>query len=135
MELSIRAMTEKERAFSYTQDEEILEKAGCIGHLRGDMGKDGNEFWTTWDDHVQGLKTDAFQQVFDQVVNLLRSDAQYGSMLKSRDAMAAYCKSNPDSTFQGSYAQEYAFRADTETDSYMIRCNPSRGDYNFYVYA
>lgn len=135
MKLEIRAMTQKERAFSYTQETEVLEKAGCVGHLRGDMGKGGNEFFTPWDDHVQELKTDAFKQEFDKVVNLLRFDERYGGLLHDRASLAAYCKSNPDSAFEGNYTQEYAFRADTETYSYMIRCNPSKGDYNFYVYA
>lgn len=135
MEMTIRAMTEEERAFSYTQETEILEKAGCIGHLRGDMGTDGNSFYTTWDDHVPGLKKDAFKQEFDNVINLLRFDERYGGLFRNREDLNAYCRSNPDSAFRGNYTQEYGFRADTEAYSYMIRCNPHKGDYNFYVYA
>lgn len=44
MEMTIRPMTEEARRFGYTQDKESLEQAGCIGHLRGDMGAGGNEF-------------------------------------------------------------------------------------------
>ena len=135
MKLTIRSMTQEERAFSYTQKPEILEISGCVGHLRGDMGANGNEFWTTWDDHAQGLKTDTLKNEFDSVVNLLRSDEQYGGLLKDRNAMKAYCKSQPDSAFQGNYTEEYAFRADTDQYAYMIRCNPVKGDYNFYIYV
>ena len=99
MEMTIRPMTEKERAFSYTQEPEILEKAGCIGHLRGDMGAAGDEFFTSWDDHEAELMTDAFKHEFGSVVNLLRSDAQFGGLLKDRNAMKAYCKGQPDSAF------------------------------------
>jgi len=135
VKMTIRAMTQEERAFSYTQKNEILETSGCVGHLRGDMGATGNSFFTTWDDHVPGLKTDAFKQEFDKVVNLLRFDERYGGVLKDRETLAAYGRSNPDSAFQGNYTQEYAFRADTEDYSYMIRLNPHKGDYNFYIYA
>lgn len=135
MKLTIRPMTQEERAFSYTQEEAVLEKTGCVGHLRGDMGANGNEFWTTWDDHIPGLKTDAFKKEFDNVVNLLRSNEQYGGLLKDRNTMKTYCKGQPESAFQGNYTEEYAFRADTEQYAYMIRCNPVKGDYNFYIYA
>lgn len=135
MKLTIRAMTQEERAYTYTQEDTVLEKSGCIGHLRGDMGADGDEFFTTWDDHGPELKTAAFKQEIGKVINLLRSNEQYGGLLQNRDVMKTYCKSNPDSAFQGSYTQEYAFRADTENYAYMIRCNPTKGDYNFYLYA
>lgn len=135
MKLTIRPMTQEERAFTYTQEPEMLENAGCIGHLRGDMGVNGNEFWTTWDDHAPELKTDTFKKELDSVVNLLRSDEQYGGLLKDRNAMKAYCKGQPDSAFQGNYTEEYAFRVDTEQYAYMLRCNPVKGDYNFYLYA
>lgn len=135
MEMTIRAMIQEERAFSYTKKADVLEASGCVGHLRGDMGAAGNGFFTTWDDHVPGLKTDAFKQEFDKVVNLLRFDERYGGMLQNREALAAYGKNNPDSAFQGNYTQEYGFRADTEKYSYMIRLNPHKGDYNFYIYA
>lgn len=29
---------------------------------------------------------------------------------------------------------EYGFRADTESHAYLIRCNPSKGNYNIYCY-
>ena len=135
MDLKMRPMEPEERAFTYTQDMEMLEQAGCLGHLRGDMGPDGNEFWTTWDDHVSALKTDSFKKELDQVIQTLRSDKQFGGVLQSREAMKAYCRQQPDSAFEGSSAQEYAFRADTDDYSYMLRCNPNKGDYNFYVYV
>ena len=38
--------------------EEDLER-GCIGHLRGDFGHSGKEFWTGWFDHQPDLKKKA----------------------------------------------------------------------------
>ena len=49
--------------------------------------------------------------------------------------MAQYAAKYPASAFQGNYATEYGFRADTEKYSFLIRCNPARGDYNFYGYC
>ena len=44
-----------------------------------------------------------------------------------RQAMAQYAGKYPDSAFQGNYATEYGFRAETEKYSFLIRCNPARG--------
>ena len=63
----------------------------------------------------------------------MRSE-EYG-LLKSRTDMSQYAKSRPDSAFEGSYTTEYGFRADTEKYAFLIRCNPTRGDYNFYCYC
>lgn len=132
MNITIRPMTPEERAYTYTQKPEIMQKSGCIGHLRGDMDTDGKGFFTRWDDHNPGLKTDAFKTEFDTVVNQLRFDEE---ILKDRSALAAYCRANPDAGFDGNHTREYGFRVDTEEHSYMLRLNPNKGDYNFYVYA
>ena len=79
------------------------------------------------------MKTDEFKSALDEVINALRSE-EYG-LLKSRTAMAQYAGKYPDSAFQGNYATEYGFRTDTEKYSFLIRCNPARGDYNFYCYC
>ena len=78
-------------------------------------------------------KTDEFKAEFDEVINALRSD-KYG-LLKSRSDMSAYARQYADSTFKGSYCTEYGFRVDTEKHAYLLRCNPTRGDYNFYCYC
>lgn len=30
---------------------------------------------------------------------------------------------------------EYGFRVDTEKHAFLLRCNPSKGDYNFYCFC
>lgn len=55
--------------------------AGCIGHLRGDMGREGNSFYTTWFDHQEDLKTQAFKDELDIVVTALRFDAAYAGVI------------------------------------------------------
>lgn len=57
MDMTIRAMKPDERNYSYTQEKSVQKNTGCIGHLRGDMGRSGEEFYTSWDDHEASLKT------------------------------------------------------------------------------
>ena len=45
MKLEIISMTPQERMYSYSQSSQIEAQTGCIGHLRGDFGRDDNEFW------------------------------------------------------------------------------------------
>ena len=35
----------------------------------------------------------------------------------------------------GSYCTEYGFRMDTEKHAFLFRCNPTKGDYNFYCFC
>ena len=133
MDFVINPLTEAECKYTYAQSTQIEGQTGCIGHLRGDFGSGGNEFFTSWFDHRRDLKTDQFKNELDEVINALRSE-EYGP-LKSRTDMSQYAKSRPDSAFEGSYTTEYGFRADTEKYAFLIRCNPTRGDYNFYCYC
>ncbi len=132
MDITIRPLMPEERAYAYTQEPETMQKSGCIGHLRGDMDTNGKGFFTRWDDHTPELKTDAFKTEFDTVVNQLRFDEE---ILKDTSTLAAYCRANPEAGFDGNYTGEYGFRVDTEGHSYMVRLNPNKGDYNFYIYA
>lgn len=133
MDLSIRPIKPEEIPFSYTQSQNDNIESGCIGFLRGDFDTSGKGFYTTWEDKVKFLKTDEFKREFDDVINSLRFG--YGELLKDRSSLSAYCHNNPDGVIEGNYTKEYGFRVDTDEHSYILRCNPTKGDYNFYVYA
>ncbi len=134
MDMTMRAIKPEEIIYTYTQQPEALEASGCIGHLRGDMDSNGHGFFTSWDDHQGKLKTESFKAEFDDVVNTLRFDDQYGSILKNRSALTSYGYSHPEASF-GKGSPDYGVRIDTEKYSYLVRCNPNKGEYNFYVYA
>lgn len=134
MNISIRPLDAEERKFAYS-DPELDEPTGCIGHLRGDMGSSGKLFYTTWENHNEQLNDKPFRMEIDTVINALRGDTQFGGILKSRDEMRNYCYDHLDSGFQGNYCEEYGFRIDTDSHSYILRCNPKPGDYNFYCYC
>lgn len=134
MDMTIRAMTPEERNYCYSQSQQISMQTGLIGHLRGDMGSNGKGFFSTFFDFRADLKTEDFKGAFDNVINALRFDENYGGVLKDRSALAAYCRRTPESSFGGD-GREYGFRVDTEQYSYMLRLNPNRGEYNLYCYC
>lgn len=127
-------MLPEEKPYCYTQAEETMKKAGAIGHLRVDMGSDGNGFYTSWDDHNSDMNTAHFKAEFNDVINALRHDKEYGGILRNRNSLARYCNTHADSSL-GDNSEYYGFRADTDDYSYLIRCNPNNGEYAAYVYA
>lgn len=135
MEMTIRPMTPQERMYSYSQSQQITMQTGAIGHLRGDFDSSGNEFHSTWFDEVKSRKTDEFKAEFQEVIDALRFDEQYGGLLASRSTMQKYGRSQPDSAFEGNYTTEYGFRMDTKQFAYLLRCIPVKGDYNFYCWC
>lgn len=133
MDIQIRAMTSEEIKYSYQQSQQLRMQCGSIGHLRGDFGAGGHDFYTIWDDHNTRLKTDTFKTELDGVINSLRSE-EY-SLLKDRYSMGEFKQRYPESAFTGNYTTEYGFRVDTQEQAYLIRCNPVKGDYNFYCFC
>ena len=131
MELKITSMTPADRLYAYNQSSQLEGQTGCIGHLRGDFGS-GQEFYTSWFDHRSEYKTDEFKAEFDEVVNTLR---EKDGLLCTRDSMTRFCYQNPETEFEGNYCAEYGFKVQTPQHTYMLRCNPNYGDYNFYLYA
>lgn len=134
MTISIRPMTRAEHNYCYSWSSHLMAAAGCIGHLRGDMGSTGDGFYTTWFDHQEDLKTQYFKTELDAVVNALRFDPAYGGALVSRGKLAAYCRAHPDSRIAPD-GNAYGFRLDTENYVYMLRLCSDWGDYNFYIYC
>lgn len=133
MDLSIRPIKPEEIQFSYTQSQNDNIESGCIGFLRGDFDTNGKGFYSTWEDKVSELKTESFKREFDTVINSLRFG--YGELLKDRGSLSTYCHKHPEGVIEGNYTKEYGFRVDTDEHSYILRCNATKGDYNFYIYA
>ena len=62
MDITIRPMIRAERNYCYSWGSHLMAVAGCIGHLRGDMGSEGKSFYTTWFDHQEDIKTQLFKE-------------------------------------------------------------------------
>lgn len=129
----IRPVTPEEREYTYRLPAEETAKSGLIGYLRGDFGKSGKEFWTSWFDVDMDLKTQSFQAEADNIVNNLRRGRR--AILKNLLTMERFVMAFPSAEFEGSYCPEYAFRIVTAKYTYLLRCNLTRGDYNFYLFC
>ena len=72
MDVRLKPWKGNERLYFYPQTSQISSQTGLIGRLRSDFGRDGEEFWSTWEDTRGDLKTDEFKGEFDNVINSLR---------------------------------------------------------------
>ncbi len=129
----LKTMNEAERMYTYSQSQQISMQAGLIGYLRADMGTDGKEFYSTWNDFRSDLKTQEFKDEFDDVINALKTD-----FLKDRTTLARYCSEHTDSSFGKDNIgniREYGVRVNTQDYAYLLRLNPHKGEYNLYCYC
>lgn len=131
MDLDMRALTEKEDKYTFSNSMQISMQCGLIGHLRADMDSDGNGFFSSWEDYRKELKTDEFKDEFDNVINSLREE---GDILYNRKSLAKYCYSSPQAKMNNEH-DYYGGRIDTEKYAYLCRLNPNKGEYNLYCYC
>lgn len=131
MDLDMRALTEKEDKYTFSNSMQISMQCGLIGHLRADMDSDGNGFFSSWEDYRKELKTDEFKDELDKVINSLREE---GDILYNRKALAKYCYSSPQAKMNNEH-DYYGVRVDTQKYAYLCRLNPNKGEYNLYCYC
>lgn len=131
MVLEAIKMKEEKDLFFHNKDEE--KELGCIGYLRGDFGGGGREFWTTWfPHHFNDLNDEKFKVIFDAIINKLREPC---GVLFDRESMRAYCRTQPQCKISHPYGQQWGFRILTQDYALYLRCIPTPGDYNFYVFC
>ncbi len=130
--MELREMTEAEQKYTYRQSHQLDAQTGCIGYLRGDFGTTGKEFYSSWFNNMAYLKTPEFQAELDQVINALREDSQYGGILADRHSLSNVCRQSTTPEFG---RDESGFRVNTQDYAYLLRLNPSLGDYNFCIYC
>ena len=131
MDLDMRALTEKEDKYTFSNSMQISMQCGLIGHLRADMDSDGNGFFSSWEDYRKELKTDEFKDELDKVINSLREE---GDILYNRKSLAKYCYSSPQAKINNEQ-DYYGVRVDTQKYAYLCRLNPNKGEYNLYCYC
>ena len=110
--------------YSGNRDED--QARGCIGHLRGDFGRGGDEFWTRWFDHQPSLNTESFRRELQEVVDILRKE---GGLLQNFSSMNRHCRDGLQTE------DSFGFKVESKDYQYCLRCLPQRGNYNFYLYA
>ena len=135
MKYKLEKVSSEEQAYLYAPAENDVHSKTRIGHLRGDFGLDGDEFWHTWFPFNEEMNVPKFKIDLGEVVEWLRSDTEY-PLLKDRKSMDAVCRRYPENRMENQWhADWYCFKIITEKYMYFIRCFTGRGDYNFYVYC
>ena len=121
-------------ALYFSRSEEQDKSAGCVGHLRGDFGS-GKQFYTTWWPHqADRLNTPEFKADIDRTVNWLRE--QPDSPLHDLNAMQfCYKRYRNSCEIKNAVLPSCAFLVESKQYVYMLRCTPTKGDYNFYMYC
>lgn len=128
-------MKPEEVLYTYKNSQQISSQTGLIGYLRADMGTNGNEFWSTWNDFRKDLKTDAFKSEFDDVINSFREKGQF---LSNRQTLSSFCDDTQKVLKFGKRygaGRDYGVRVNTQDYTYLMRLNPHKGEYNLYCYC
>lgn len=121
-----------ERNYTFSQSQQISMQTGLIGYLRADFGSNGLGFYSSWNDFRKDLKTDEFKKEFDDVINHYRFTE--GMFLASRSELSKFCYAHPESSYAND-RNHYGVRIDTDKYAYLMRLNPTRGEYNLYCYC
>ena len=132
MDMTMRPATPTERLYANEQRMEIVERCGNPGYLWGKLDNSGSIFINSLETFVAPQSTPEFKAEFNTVLDMLRFDEWYGHVLKNRATMIVYCLDHSQGSFRNGY--KYAFRADTQDYSYLIRCTPAGEDNHVHIY-
>lgn len=102
---------------------------GFIGYLRGDFGRNGTEFWSTWFPNNEELNTNEFKQEIDTVVNFLRE-----GILKDRQSMNKAAGEHRDCLLECD-GTSYGVFVDTKHYEFDLRMNVNMGTYDYYIFC
>jgi len=128
MEPTLLKTTQDEYPLFFRMEGKPAERHGFIGYLRGDYGRSGREFWTTWFDCQPDLKTDAFRDEFDGILEYLRETSLHP--VEGADPFQFHCLQNMRARVTDT---EVRFKVVTEGYSYYFRCQPRQvEDYHLY---
>lgn len=131
MNYTLRPMKPNEYDYCYSQSDSISGRTGLIGYMRAYFDECGN-FCSDFYDYQTDYKSYAFCDEFNELIEMLRTDRNYGSMLKDLSSVKRSCIGK---TPIDPYGQEFGFRIDSEQYSYMLRLNYHRGIHNVYCYC
>ena len=129
--IHIRPASPEEAGLFYSQMKETEDAAlGTVGHVRMDFGSSGKGFYHTWWPHNDDqFNTGEFKGELQEVVDMLRADGP----LKDLASMRSYCYRNGGGITQDGRC--FGYIVETEHYRYCLRCTPSPGDYQGYLYC
>lgn len=107
-----------ERNYLTPQPQLLVEQTGYIGQLIGTIGPKYDDFEGQWTGHWPWPVKKSFLEDFRTVIGYLRSE---GNPLYSKAAAAAYCFQYQAAYCRSSPIEEYGFRVDTDSYSYLVQ--------------
>ena len=118
------------RPENFFRNNKAEQTKGLVGYLRGDFGKDGNEFHHTWFNNSEKLNNDKFKEDFDKIMETLRE-----RLLTDRDWMRSVAYNHPETKISSESTSSYGMFVETERYEYDIRTITEDGNYDFYIYC
>lgn len=118
------------REGSFFRNDNADETKGLIGYLRGDFGRNGNEFYTSWFDKNDRLNKKPFKTEFNDVMNFLRE-----RLLSNRAYMRSFVYGNPQLKLSDSDSTSHGMFVESEAYEYDIRTISDDGNYDFYIFC
>lgn len=92
MSLCLQCIALNEEEKLCFRDSERTKEYGWIGYLRGDFGRSGEEFHSTWfEGDNPELNNEQFKELFDSVINILRQDGDLFSDMVVANIPLLYC--------------------------------------------
>ncbi len=127
----IRPASIEEAGLFYSQMDEAEDAVlGTVGHIRMDFGASGKEFYHTWWPHNgDQFNTGEFKDELQKFVDMLRADGP----LTNLAAMRNYCYQHGGKITEDGRC--FGYIAETEHYRYCLRCTPSPGEYQGYLYS
>ena len=129
--VQLRPASIEEAGLFYSELDETQDEAlGTVGHVRMDFGSGGKEFWHTWWPHNEDrFNTLEFKEELQVIVDTLRANGP----LKDLTSMSNYCYKNGGAITEDS--RSFGYVAETDHYRYCLRCTPTPGDYQGYLYC
>ncbi len=135
MKFDLLTMRETERKMIFRLEDDDPCREHLIGYVRGDFGRKGDEFWTTWFPEDESKNTAQFKQVICEVIDYFRENTECPALRDYR-SMQNMCWDHPEWKIQQNCDRDnYATRVDTENYTFYIRFIVRLNDYNFYVFG
>ncbi len=126
-----RAMIPEEHKYAYYQSPQISMQTGFIGYLRADLGSTGKEFYSSWNDFCEELKTDEFKAEFNTIIN---NERKQNCPLHDIETLYKFCFADEQAAID-SDKRSFGYRIDTPKYTYLMRYNPYKGEYNLYCHC
>ena len=127
----IRPASIEEAGLFYSQMDETEDTVlGTVGHIRMDFGASGKEFYHTWWPHNgDQFNTGEFKDELQKFVDMLRADGPLTNLASMRN----YCYQHGGKITEDGRC--FGYIAETEHYRYCLRCTPSPGEYQGYLYS